>query len=1255
MASTGQGSYLGLGDIELRTAGVTNLKTENITGTLVTATTIEVDVELLPTNDNTAVLGNRSKRFKRISADEINSVRIVNDIDAPAIASEGIRQKQVAATNVISNLVVEAVNTGAISACALVGSTLVAVGYTGTTAFKCYTCAAPGTGTWTSKNVSITSGTYVPNWLCYSPTAGVVAAFDSNSTTSNYYTCVTSDYDLWTLRSLPASMAVQGAAFLGGYFVVFATDMIYTSPDAITWTQMTNFTVSAAGASFRDIIERPDYDTDDIDRFLLLTTGVGATANIWCANSILGPFQPRSKVYATATTMRAMLYNPYYKTLLIHDSSTGQPTVFDYLINTTTELSAGTLATGLTLNASQYHCCQNHNYINYLRCHLYSLRSLPTNFQNNAVIWNGKKATDCMSRILLNSSSNPNTNSSTIFGIWSVDQANLYVYAAMKHGGDITNNVYGTSFMTISRISLAFPDPLVSDSTNNQFENLTTSTRVRMDKYDRYISLSSDPITGGVGSAYYPVKQINFSEKLNSQSVNSSIAIRGYKNANVLGNINSDLIVTGPAASGRRSCVNIKNHVWSASTVSVASNTSAIVTRVLGPSSETKLNRLFALCADYQATPYVNIKYSTNGDLSFTALTPIQIQSEGIMDISYSPNVSTYVFTSSSTTNSSPDSYYSTDAGTTWTKINLDQAVTSGTQFGISRWIADYADCGMFLLFATVNTATASSPSQTIFISQSGKNFQAVPNITQRMRDAGAASTRHFINTAYDPARKYLAVSLRHTSSGASNTSSAVFYTADGYNWSTAGLTFFNYTFIINTTNNKIDWTPLTCVNSATLDSGTYTPSALAAHIDSKINNVSTIDSTNCNITFKVNGGSNFLATLTTGVYTPDTLAAEAQLRMRAISSDSSITVTWNVSTYTFTFANSTTLQLMWTTGSNVARREFGFSTQSAAASSITGTSIRITVSWFPTSTTPAFRFTRSFNTIKILWSTGPNTLTSVGTTLNFNVASDSSFASNITGTNFVPTATHYKIAYSPALDRWVAAGGGPSIPLYQYGINALNLYYSTDITSGVWTAVDVYQNGTGTPKPNFLDVVWVETLQMFLLLNSNTAYTGTASTDSPIWYSLNGINFYSMGHKNVTNLSFLNTFQYSEYTEYQLSFDTLNGTLCISDGVDRTDVYIYPFNISTSTLTFPNWQWGLYTPTTNVTTSGVTYTVPFNQTYTSAPTAVTVSPMGTSSDRQFTWVVSNITTSTFDLTCYRTQGTDGTGITFVWMAWNAV
>lgn len=249
-----------------------------------------------------------------------------------------------------------------------------------------------------------------------------------------------------------------------------------------------------------------------------------------------------------------------------------------------------------------------------------------------------------------------------------------------------------------------------------------------------------------------------------------------------------------------------------------------------------------------------------------------------------------------------------------------------------------------------------------------------------------------------------------------------------------------------------------------------------------------------------------------------------------------------------------------------------------------------------------------------------------------------------------------YYLAYSPPLDLWVTVQANTT------SILSPNISWSSDITSnnnsttspGFWYQPALVKQYGGTqPTPQFYHIKWIDSLQMFLLINQSPA---SDTRDRTLWWSADGMNYYSTENSSAPKL----TITAGETAGIRtIEFDDDRKVMVINDGTAISgvnNIITLPALYRDTSISLPSWQFGIFTSPSIV--NGVnTWTVTFDKPFTVAPSGVILSPYApsTSSANYLQWFVNNITTTGFNIVA--TNGAAGAGsvITWSWMAWEKV
>lgn len=251
--------------------------------------------------------------------------------------------------------------------------------------------------------------------------------------------------------------------------------------------------------------------------------------------------------------------------------------------------------------------------------------------------------------------------------------------------------------------------------------------------------------------------------------------------------------------------------------------------------------------------------------------------------------------------------------------------------------------------------------------------------------------------------------------------------------------------------------------------------------------------------------------------------------------------------------------------------------------------------------------------------------------------------------TNFAPpttAGTHPKIAFSPKLKIWVIAMGVPGTTATAITTN--NMWYSTapnaqaSNTFGIpstWTSVSTKHIGN-TQYCNWVDVKWHEGLQMFIAVNTNASSTtgGTPdTTDSMYWYSLDGITWRSVGRNPSLGHPTDDITTLLEEGTQQIEIDELYDSIYYAPQAGVPQVRGYNFDMSKATaVVHQNYQTGVATFASTVTSAVSSLTVTFKYPFVRAPTGILLTPTllngtPTASDSLSYWV-SDITVNTFKI-----------------------
>lgn len=1305
--STGYQSYIGVNPPQSTTVYTQNVDTSKIS----VSGTIE------PTSiDSTADVGRPSKRFRTAYINEIDmdATGIMNGLSITTI-DDGVTDRRRGTRQMINPIQVygnESQNDG-LTACIIHPTTriMLAIGANNSgndfRAFSTTSSIDTSDAIWTKRTINLTNmpsgvNSYNPRYLTYDPVNDAYIATNGQSTSTFYY-CPASNLDAWETRNLPFSTNPNGLASFVNNGVCYTMsnnqigNMFYTT-DNVNWDFLPQSAFILPDGSpvtqtvvAWDMIERPDWQEGEFDRYILLSQKItNQNITLWTSTSPIGPFVGR---YSTnpSTNVRTLLYNPYYKTIAISKTSTLHISVYQYYPNqdkTPTSLP-GNSKFNLALSPTLF-SFQNDSYFPDFKTHIVSMQtgngsslglgSLTWDGQYNYEIANGANTTG-------------NVNYNAGHNKWTLDKTNGSAYAAVRKGGTPTFPPT-TSNYTISKMSFIFPPVLLSAPSTcvtgvvnaNVEKVMVTSKRAMVDKFDRFVSLTSDKITGGVGSSQHPIKNVIMNSSVRSMGRDAFLYTKSGNQDTVLANVNFENILSNPAvlAKSVSSFGNMKNKDWTSTSSAVAAFTTAqsYNTRFIGSGSMTGLNRTFAISNNGGAMEIVS---SSDGGSSWQPFSTIPSDAfktgsvKECSDIAYSPIYNTYVVTAlhnsliNGTQIGDRSTLYSNDGGATWNYCKFDVYVDQSTGYGMVRWIADWGTHGTFVLFSSVSNSTVLA---NIMLSEDGSNWRNVYNIPSSVPLANS-SIRLFTKHDYDPSRNMLALT-RQISSATSN--NVTYISTDGENWSemqnlqainifakdivissTVTLPNSNVNFKVNTFGTEI---------TAALTSGTYTPGALAAHVAAAM--------TTAYIAFSGSTASFFV-----GTYTSQTGKFNFKI----------------VSDLIFAPTAATTFQFLFSTGTNAAsspRVELGFNTVDTALqetnSSTTiqyfhptlnnnrvdflrnGTGINrvgylrpgnytpttfatefaraINVQWVAAGNTAAtctwssvtgfFTFATSQN-IDITWLTGANNL--VNCYREFGVAK----VDVVNTLSMVSTvAQHHDggilrtIAYSPTLDIWVQVGTNTGAGTV--GTTSSNVWWSKELGSSAtsynwgWTPVDCFQQGVATLRPSFTDVVWCDSMQMFLLLNGNTNFAGNVANDRNLWYSSDGKTFAPITNVNSPK-TILTTV--GALSSNRLTWDNNSHSLFIDTPSINTATTITRYSFSALQRNeiphMPGIQYASSTASSNNPASGstATWTFTFPQPFTVAPTYIIYSFTNntTALTSGFTHWISAVTTTTFTVT----------------------
>lgn len=1302
-------------------AGFVNLHASNLT----------VRTNISPETDNAVDLGRPTKRFRTAYIDELDIERTgsVNKVPVESI-SGSVRNKFQAQVNQVRPIVVQPAPgspsdiNSSITAVALDTSrrVLLAIGQTvGGTNFVSYSSSIDVDDTvWSlahTNTLTAAAGKYNPKCLVYDSINDVFVAFNHTVTASSqtqYYTCPASDLTLWTARTFSAHARATGLAFHnvdGVSYIIVTTEvttgvfnMFYSRDGGVTFTQFSTvntpfydntgalITAATINSNITDFLQRPDWNEGDGDRFLIITpTFTGNTyATVWRSDNVVGPYYAKG-LYNNSGNMRGALYNPYYKTICTIKRASSNFIYYNYTpgskyINSPTSvLPTNTDHYGFSGSGAYLMCLQNNSYLPQLKYHVYSF-TLPTfPGSSSSVYWDGQadsKSIDAFTGTAV-------TGLVSINSPWAFDFTNYVGYTA--HRGNNASNFSSNANMCVLTLSFMYPSKIVSSTTNNTFNNLTSSTRMVIDRFDRLAVKSTDLITGGIGTATYPVKSVFFNNTVKSVGRDSRIQQYSSLSNNIVGSVNADINVMNPSALAKSiaSFNALKTRAWSATTSSSFFNTINMKsTRFIK-----ELNRLYAIGIAGSANA-IDINYSSDGGLSWvnsgylptTLISSVSAAYQA--DIAYSPVFSTLVVTSgyagSSVSGGGVSTFYSRDDGMTWypCKFELLPAVT--TSYGRIIWISDYGNCGMFVMFA-LQYNFSGTPIQLVLLSEDGIHWRHANSVPSGI--AWTTTNRITVQCAYDPSRKILAATFVPQLGGIG----AMMYTQDGDTWTSNDtnqcINIYAKDIVIRAgINDKIDFS----INggatlTSTLTAGTYSPGALAIHIGKVMTTTSvsfvfyaSYSYTSGKFTIQISNVFNLTTPNTfqilwfDGPSTATTPYAELAFALvnTTASSATSSTATVFYSPNNATVVNNV-IDLKKTAGAVLYTVYLIPGVYSVFTANLFTTQLqtRMNIPWVAAGNS-AFTvsylsgtFTYASSTaFEILWLSGANNASCPFAECGFSKVDTSTATSTVsTVANIYNSAgTHRSIAYSPSLDIWVLTGSvvGVGSPA------STNVHWSKNITGAVgssnnagWTGVNVFLND-GVTRPNLADIIWCESLQLFLLLNTNTAAAST--NDRNIWISKDGKSF-----SPITILSSPKTTVSSVDALYaaRLAWDSVSNSLIIDAGsTAAASLTYYPFNALNRNhlVSMPGCQYGVWTSSTATPAAGLipppTYSIPFDTPFTVAPTFVfvTVQSTDTSVNAQVTCQVLAITTTGFDVKVSGCSGSGGAGAapTFMWIAW---
>lgn len=1297
--------------------------------------TVDVTNAVTTSNDNAADIGRATKRFRKAFIQEMDTdaTGILNGLSITTY-DDGVNDRSKGTIQTINPIVVgpsETTNGQDGLTASIINPTtriMVAIGSTNSgndfRAFSSTSSIDTSDTVWTKRTINLTNmptgaAIYNPRFLVYDSVNDSYLAFNGYATTSYYY-CPGSNLDGWETRTSLPFMFVTGATTfvfnsLCYTFVVNAATTMFYSTDNVVWTQLTNF-VNKTGTTVSiltnvyDMLERPDWQDGEFDRYILLTaTSAGQSFTLWTSTNPTGPFTSMYTVNGSAN-LRTLLYNPYYKTLLLTKTATSHVSIYQYFPNQikTPVVLSGTSQYNLALTPT-FFALQNDSYFPDFKTHIFSMSAGSGNpFGLGVYLWDGQL------NVSIANGANTATSANYVAGHnkWTLDLLNGVAYAAVRKGS--TSSVPPTtSNFTISKMNFMFPSPSLSNPSSavprvtnaNKERVMVTSKRAMIDKFDRFVSMTSDKITGGIGSSQGPVKSVIFNNSVRSMGRDAYLYTKSANQDTVIANVNFENMLSNPSVLAKSivSSGNMKNKDWTGTASSVAAFTvnQSFNTRFIGSSSSSFAGispRTFAIS---NSTGALEIISSIDGGASWQPFSTIPTEAfktatikEG-SDIAYSPIYNTYVVTAIHTGNNNGfqigdrGTFYSNDGGATWNYCKFDIWIDLNSCFGMVKWVADWGSHGMFVLLEGIS---ASGSLACVMLSEDGISWRNVNNLPSSLPTLSSL-IRQFTKYDYDASRNMMAVSRLITSSTSNN---FTYTSTDGENW------------------NAMD-------NLQTIN--IYAKDIVLS---------STVTVPNTNVNFKVNtSGSEFTATLTSGTYTPGALAAHiaAQMTTAIGGFPTFFTGTYSQSTGKFNFkiicdlvlspTGPTSFQFLFSTGTNAStspRVELGFNT---VDTSLAETQLSTTIQYFhptlnnnrvdflrngtgtnrvgylrPGNYTPATfatEFSRAINvqwvgagltavttgwssvtgfftlstaqSIDVLWLTGANN--TINCYREFGVAK----VDVVGTTSMVSTvAQHHdggvlrSIAYSPTLDIWVQVGTPTGAGTT--GPASSNVWWSKEIGPTAssynygWTPVDCFQQGIATLRPFFNDITWCDSMQMFLLLNANANYAGNVANDRNLWYSTDGKTFSPITNVNSpkTVLTTVNAL-----SQNRLVWDNANHSLFIDTPSANlaTTITRYSFGAlqRNEIPHMPGMQYATATASSNNPAAGgvATWTFTFPQPFTVAPAFIIYSFSNTPTNAfgSFTSWISATTTTTFTITAVGSAGATATNPPVIrYIAW---
>ena len=1294
------------------------------------ATNLTVRTSIAPETDNAIDLGRPTKRFRTAYIEDLDVERAgsINEVPVEAI-SGSVRNKFQAQVNQLRPINVQPapnfpsdVNSF-ISAVALdtTRRVLVAIGSTvAGTIFVSYSSSIDVDDTvWSlahTNTLTPAAGKFNPRFLAYDSINDVFIAFNHTVTAASqteYYTCVGSDLTAWTARTINSHARATGLAFHnvdGSSYIIVTTEvtvgvfnMFYSRDGGATFVQFTAdntpfidhtgtvLTTTTINSNICDFLQRPDWVLGDGDRFLVITpTFTGNPTTVWRSDNVTGPYYAKG-TYGNSANIRSALYNPYYKTLNIIKRATPNFQSYNYAVGSAyipTISNFSSTHFGLTGSTPIAISLQNNSYLPQVKYHVYSFAVLTIPGATNSVYWDGQTAAKAIDGF----TGTPSSTVRSLNSPWTFDLTNNVGYTA--HKANAASTFSSSANMTILSLSFLYPSRILSQSTtNNTLNNLTSSTRMVIDRFDRLAVKSTDKVTGGVGTATYPVKSVFFNNAIRSVGRDSRISHYSSASNNMISSVNADIGIITPSSNAKAtiSFNALKTRNWATTTSpTIFTDINAHSTRFLK-----ELNRLYTIGIAGSANA-LDINYSTDGGTTWInsgwlpSSTFINASAAYQADIAYSPVFNTLVVTAgyggSSISAGGVSTFYSTDDGMSWLPCKFTFLPAVSTSYCRVMWIPEYGNCGMFVMFALQHNLSG-TPAQLVLLSENGIHWRHPTSIPTGI--VFTTTNRIFSQAAYDPSRKLLSATFVPVSGG----NGLMMFTQDGDTWSS------------NDTSQMINIYAKDIV--------------ITAGVNDKID-------------FSINAGATMTSTLTPATYSPGALAIHIGKTMTTTSGSFVFYASYSYTTGKFTIqisnvlnlATADTFQLLWASGPNVTTNpyaELGWFLVDTVAATITSSASRVfystnsaivnnvidlkrtagavlytvylipgvysvfnnslfythlqnqmNIPWLAGGNSA---FTVTFNTgtgiftfasstaFEILWLTGANNTQCPFAECGFAKVDTASTTSRVSTVSnmYISPGTHRSIAYSPSLDIWVHTGAvtGAGSPL------TTNLHWSKNITAVVgtsndagWTGVNVFLND-GITRPNFADIIWCESLQLFLLLNTNTA--DASPNDRNIWISKDGKSFSAI---TITSSPKTTIATLDVLWAARLTWDNISNSLIIDAGsTAASTITYYSFSAlnRNELVPMPGCQYGIFVSGTATPAAGalVTYSITFDTPFTVAPNYIFVSVQnaGSSINGQIGYHVLSISTTGFDLRVCGASGSAGGGVapTFHWIAWEHI